>query len=335
MRRDYYAVLGVTASASSVQIRRAYQRLARQYSPDVNLWERDARTLFGEIAEAYRVLSDPMARAVYDRRDAQAPSAAPSSGERPRAAGPRGDDLHVPIELAFAQAGTGLEADLSVERLSPCGACGATGAAPGVATVTCRYCAGLGTVWSGQQSLESEACPACDGTGVRVPEACHDCRGRGVRPARAQVHVVLSPGVDTGTQLRVPGEGHAGPFGGPRGDLIVAVRVHDDPVFVRKGDNLHREVSLGIVEAALGTRVTVEGIDGDVDLVVPPGTQPGHVFRVRGRGMPRLAGAGRGDLYVTARVEIPCGLDQHTQQLFRELGRILPPVRRDRRSRGA
>jgi molecular chaperone DnaJ len=140
--------------------------------------------------------------------------------------------------------------------------------------------------------------------------------------------VTLPPGMDTGAQIRVEGEGHSGPYGGPRGDLVVVARVHDDPEFIRKGDNLYREVPLGIVEAVLGTRLAVHGVDGPVDLVVPPGTQSGQIFRLRGRGMPRLSGGGRGDLYVTTRVEIPRGLDARTQELFREIGRLLPPVLR-------
>jgi DnaJ-class molecular chaperone len=132
--------------------------------------------------------------------------------------------------------------------------------------------------------------------------------------------------MDTGAQLRIPGEGHAGPFGGPRGDLIVITRVRDDPVFTRKGDNLYCELPLTIVEAVLGARIPVHTLHGDVDLVIPPGSQSGQVFRIRSRGMPRLAAEGRGDLYVTVRVEIPRGLDARTQELFREIGRLLPEV---------
>src|SRR6266446_1587633 len=198
--RDYYAVLEVDADATAVQIRRAYQRLARRYSPDVNFWEREACALFEEIAEAYRILSDPTTRTVYDRQ-----------GARPAGSG---------------RAGTG--------------------------------------------------------------------------------------------------EGHAGPFGGARGDLIVVARVHEDPRYTRKGDNLYCEVPLTLVEAVLGCRVRVRGVDGIVDLVIPPGTQSGQTFRLRGKAVRRLASDGRGDLYVTTRVEIPRDVDTRTQEMFRELGRLLP-----------
>jgi molecular chaperone DnaJ len=136
--------------------------------------------------------------------------------------------------------------------------------------------------------------------------------------------VALPPGLDTGVQFRVTGEGHSGPFGGPRGDLVVVARVNDDPVFTRKGDNLYCEVPMTIVEAVLGARVPVPGLDGELSVVVPPGTQGGSVIRLRGKGVPRLAGGGRGDLYVALRVEIPRDVDARTQELFRELERLLP-----------
>jgi len=335
MTRDYYVVLGVATSASALEIRRAYQRLARQYSPDVNFWEQEARGLFEEIAEAYRVLSDPMARTLYDRQATPpAHEERPESGAVPRSGGRRGDDLRVPVELGFAQAVSGLEAAVPVERLSACTDCGATGTARGAIPTPCAHCSGTGAVWRGRGTLESGPCPACAGAGVRVSDPCPSCRGRGVRPRRSVVRVVLPPGVDTGVQFRIPGEGHAGPFGGPRGDLVVVAHVPDDPVFIRKGDNLYCEVPMTIIEAVLGARVMVPGVDGELSVTVPPGTQSGHVVRLRGKGVPRLSGGGRGDLYVTLRVEIPRDLDTRTQELFRELGRLLPSNPRARSERG-
>jgi molecular chaperone DnaJ len=145
-----------------------------------------------------------------------------------------------------------------------------------------------------------------------------------VAPSRRVVKVVLPAGIDTGAELRIPREGHSGPFGGPRGDLVINVRVHDDAVFTRKGDNLYCEVPVTIVEAVLGARIPVPAVDGEMRLALPPGTQSGQVFRLRGKGVPRLSGGGRGDLYVTVRVEIPRGLDARTQELFRQLGPLLP-----------
>jgi molecular chaperone DnaJ len=329
MKRDYYAVLGVVSSASPVQIRRAYQRLARQYSPDVNVWEQNARALFAEIDEAYRVLSNPMARSLYDRRaapDASRSSAGPAG--TPRTGGRRGDDLHLPVELAFAHALGGFEAELPVERLSPCVSCGAAGTMQGATPITCGECGGAGTLWRGGSTLDRELCPACAGAGVRIENPCPRCHGRGVAPSRSVVRVTLPPGVDTGAQFRIAGEGHSGPFGGPRGDLIVIARVHEDSRFTRKGDNVYCEVPVTIAEAVLGARILVRGIEGELGLILRPGTQSGQALRLRGKGMPRLSGDGRGDLYVTVRVEIPRGLDARTQALFRELGRLLPEISR-------
>lgn len=323
MARDFYAVLGVGAAASATQIRRAYQRLARRYSPDVNFWDREAHALFEEIQTAYRVLSDPSARTLYDHQARGGERPTEGAGAR-RAARRQGDDLHAPIELGFAQAARGLATDLVVERLSPCGPCGATGARPGAAPTTCPHCGGAGVIWGGDGTPRATKCPACDGAGECVTLPCLSCQGRGVATTRATLSVAIPAGMDTGSQIRIRGEGHAGPFGGPRGDLIVITRVHEDPVFTRKGDNLHAEVMVSIVEAVLGARVSVGTLTGEVDLVVPPGTQSGQVLRIRGRGMPRLASEGRGDLYVTIVVDIPRGLDARTQDMVRDLGRLLP-----------
>lgn len=323
MARDYYAVLEVSAGATPVQVRRAYQRLARQYSPDVNIWDRDAHALFEEIVEAYRVLSDPTARAVYDRVGGQARQRSDRAGATPTAAR-RGDDAHVAVELSLAQAASGVSIDVPVERLAPCATCAATGGRPGAPSVACEHCGGAGTVWYGSGALMEGSCPACGGAGRRVIEPCPDCRGRGVRPERTAVPALIPAGVDTGAQIHLPGEGHAGPFGGPRGALVIMIRVHDDPAFVRKGDNLHTELGVTVPEAVLGARLPVRTLEGEADIVVPPGTQNGQVLRLRGRGLPRPAAEGRGDLHVTVRVEIPRGIDARTQELFRELGRLLP-----------
>lgn len=273
MRRDYYAVLGIAVAADAREIRRAYRELARRYSPDVNFWDAAARTLFEEISEAYRVLSDPGARSLYDRyghaiTDRQALDA-----------GRRGDDLHVTVSLSFADAVRGTTLTLDLSRFSRCATCGGAGGA--------------------------------------------ECRGRGIRPATEPVTIQIPAGVDTGTQVRIAGQGHAGPHGGPRGDLIVSTRVSPHPFFTRKGDNLHCEVPITLSEAILGARIRVPTLDGEAVVVIPPGTPSGRAFRVRGCGVPHVFGEGRGDLYVTAQVAIPTGLDARTQEIVRELDRVL------------
>jgi molecular chaperone DnaJ len=285
MRRDYYAVLGIAATAAPREIRQAYRRLARQYSPDVNFWDATAEAVFDEIAEAYRVLSDPQARSMYDRFG-------PGPGGAALGGGRRGDDIHVTVELEFADAARGATLGLSVPRFSPCPTCGAAGRAEGA--------------------------------------ACADCQGRGVRRAIDPVSVTIPPGVDSGTQVRVAGEGSAGPFSGPRGDLVVSTRVREHPFFVRQGDGVHCEVPISLWEALRGARIRVPTPLGDGVLVVPPGTPGGAVFRMRGHGLPRLADNSPGDLYVTVRIEIPTGLDARTDELVRELERLLPgPSRAD------
>ncbi len=273
MRRDYYAVLGIAATADLREMRQAYRRLARRYSPDVNFWDAEARTLFEEISEAYRVLSDAAARSMYDRYGHALVDSRALATER------RGDDLHVAASLSLADAARGVTLSMELSRFSPCGACGGSG--------------------------------------------CPECRGRGVRPLIEPVSISIPAGVDTGIQVRIAGQGHAGPFGGPRGDLIVSTRVNDHPFFTRKGDNLHCEVPVTLAEAILGARIQVPTLDGEVTLVVPSATQSGQAFRLRGRGVPHLSGEGTGDLYVTVRVDIPRGLDARTQDMVRELDRVL------------
>ena len=330
MPRDYYSVLEVGVGATPAQIRQAYQRLARRYSPDVNFWDRDTEALFREIVEAYRVLSDPTTRIVYDRGPAAEQRGGKTAGGSAPAAGRRGEDLHAPVELSFQQAAAGVAIDVTVERLSPCRACEATGSRPGASASQCSHCGGTGAIWTERGTITPQACPACGGAGERVSDPCPECRGRGVRPETAAVAVAIPAGVDTGVQMRVRGEGHAGPFGGPRGDLVVVTRVHEDVAFTRRGDNLYIELIISVVEAVLGARARVTTLEGAGDIVVPPGTQAGQVLRLRGRGLPRLSGEGRGDLCVTVLVAIPRGIDARTQELFREIGRLLPgPPRRE------
>ena len=281
MRRDYYAVLGIAATAGPREIRQAYRRLARQYSPDVNFWDVSARALFEEIAEAYRVLNDPDARALYDR-----------FGGRQDAvqAGRRGEDAHVAIEVGFGDVVRGVTVHVPVPRFS--------------------------------------RCPACEAHGRTADGPCDACAARGVRRGIDIVKVDIPPGVDSGTQVRVADEGHAAPFGGPRGDLIVSTRVREHPFFVRKGENVHCEVPITVWEALRGARVHVPTPQGQAVLVVPPATAAGTVFRLRGQGVARLAADVPGDLFVTIRVDMPTGLDARTDELVRELERLLPATPR-------
>jgi DnaJ-class molecular chaperone len=249
----------------------------------VNFWDATAVALFEEISEAYRILSDPRAREMYDQLG-------PGMGTEALAAGRRGDDVHVTIELDFAAVARGAHLSLNVPRFSPCA--------------------------------------DCQSSGRREGRACAACQGRGVRRAMDGVTVEIPAGVDSGTQVRVTGEGSAGPFGGARGDLLVSTRVREHPFFVRQGDGVYCEVEIGVWEALRGARIRVPTPQGEAVLVVPPGTAAGQVFRLRGQGLPRLADGSVGDLYVTVRVTMPTGLDARTDELVRELERLLPgPLR--------
>jgi molecular chaperone DnaJ len=248
MRRDYYAVLGIAATAAPREVRQAYRQLARQYSPDVNFWDGQARSLFEEIAEAYRVLSDPGARAMYDRFG-------PAGLVEALGAGRRGEDVHAAVELSFAAAARGAALELPLARFSACEACGAAG--------------------------------------VVRDGPCAACEGRGVGRATETIRVGIPAGVDSGTQIRVPGEGNAGPFGGPRGDLIVSTRVQEHPFFSRRGDGVHCEVPVSVWEALRGGRIPIPTPTGEAVLVLPPGTSGGQVFRLRGQVHGRQSGKER------------------------------------------
>jgi molecular chaperone DnaJ len=285
MRRDYYAVLGIAATAGSREIRQAYRRLARQYSPDVNLWDEEARPLFEEIAEAYRVLSEPTAREMYDRFGHQVVAGAFDPSRR-------GDDVHAAVDLVFAQAARGVRLTLDVQRFSPCDDCDARGQ---------------------------------DGHG----RPCARCAGRGVHRRVDSLPVTIPGGVESGSQVCLAGEGSTAPFGGPRGDLIVSTRVREHPFFKRKGDTVHCEVAIGVWEAIRGARVRVPTPGGEAFLVIPPGTTAGQTFRLRGQGLPRLTTDGTGDLFVTIQVVMPKGLDERTDELVRQLERLMPLVPRE------
>ena len=327
MKRDYYELLGVKGTASLREIRLAYQRLARQYSPDVNPWDSQSATIFQEIVEAYRILSDASLRNLYDRLGLAAFTGAGRDrmDAAPRSRAVRGEDLHYPIELSFEDSVRGLTATLEVHRFGACSACGGTGILAGTSPDVCPYCGGSGegVRFRGTVKVPS-LCKGCGGSGEVIRIVCEPCKGKGVVPVRAQVPVTIPPGVDTGSEVRVKGEGHAGSVGAPSGDLVLITRVQPHPFFARKGDNLHCEIPVTVTEAALGAKIEVPTPGGSAFMILPPGTQSGQVFRLRGKGVSRLHGDGRGDLYVTPHVVIPKEISSSTEELFRDLERLMP-----------
>ncbi len=352
MARDYYGILGVSKDATNEEIKRAYRRLARKYHPDVNP-DPEAAEKFKEINAAYEVLSDPQKRQIVDLGgDPNAPEGAgfgpggagspfvgfqdimdaffgaatgASRGPRPRTR--PGADAVLRLDLDLTETAFGVEAPLTVDTAVLCNSCGGEGTAPGTSPATCEVCAGQGQVQTVQrtflgQVVSSRPCVACQGTGTVIPNPCPSCAGDGRVRSRRTITVKIPAGVEDGMRIRLAGQGEVGPGGGPPGDLYVEIHERPLDVFSRKGNDLHCRVTLPMTSAALGTRVTIKTLDGEEELEVRPGTQPGATLRLRGRGVPHLRGSGRGDLYVHLDVRTPTKLDSEQERLLREFARL-------------
>jgi molecular chaperone DnaJ len=350
--RDYYEVLGVQRGASGAQIKRAFRTLARELHPDVSS-EPEAERRFREVAEAYEILSDPERRATYDRlghaglrRGGFEPTFAHfgdlsdvfaaffgedlfgSAAARRRAA--RGTDLQALVEIDLEDAYAGVSVTVPVEVSSPCERCGATGSEPGTQTRECSTCGGGGVVRRVSQNVfgqfvQQRSCPECGGRGNVAESPCLQCRGDGVALARRQLDVDIPAGIHDGQRIRIRGEGHMAIGDGERGNVFVVVRVRPDARFVRDGDDLHTAHRLTMTEAALGTTALVPSLGGAAELEVPPGTQPGEVHVLYGRGMPSVQGIRTGDLYVRLDVAVPTRLSSEQRDLLEEFGRRSGP----------
>jgi len=346
MHDDYYALLGVDRAASHAEIKQAFRRLARELHPDVSE-EPDAGSRFRAVAEAYEVLSDPVRRQTYDRfghaglrSGGFSPMAADFGSlsdvfaaffgealfgrQAPTGGGPaRGPDLaaHVEIDLAEAAAGTMLDAGVRVART--CTTCGGNGAAPGTTPITCPGCNGAGRIRLVSrtvlgQMVRTGACPRCDGTGVIVEQPCETCEGDGRTLEDVPLELEIPAGIHDGQRIRVRGAGHDGILGGTPGDVYVSVAVRPLEGVERDGDDLRVRAVVTMTEAALGTTVSVPTPEGSYELELPPGTQPGAVHAVRGRGMPSLDSGRRGDLLVGVDVRVPTRLSgQQRAELLR------------------
>lgn len=355
-KRDYYEVLGVERNAGSQEIKSAYRKLAVSYHPDKNPGDAEAEERFKEAAEAYAVLSDDDKRARYDRfGHAGVQGAAGAGGFDPTifadfsdilgdlfgfggfgrgfggAGGrggrvpSRGSDLRYDLGVPFEEAAFGTEKTLRIPRLETCGDCGGSGSAGGKAPVTCSACGGRGQVRFTQGFFTvARTCPQCHGEGATISDPCKSCRGQGLVEKERSISVRIPAGVDTGSRLRLAGEGEHGRHGGPAGDLYVVLAVEPHDHFERHGSDVLGEVTLTYPQAVLGATLEVETIHGKASLDVPPGTVHGTHFRLRGKGIERLGSHGRGDHIALVRLEVPNpkSMSQEELQLLHRLAEL-------------
>jgi molecular chaperone DnaJ len=345
-KRDYYEVLGVQRGASDAEIKKAFRRLARELHPDANPDDPTAEERFKELAEAYEVLSDAERRQLYDqyghdglRTGGYSPhfedfgsfgdlfSAFFGGGAfgGARAGGPRqGGDLGVSVTIELAEAALGTRREIAYEVVERCGHCNGNGAEPGTPITTCPTCDGSGHIQQVMrtglgQMIRTGLCATCGGDGRIAERPCKVCRGGGQVGAERRVEVDIPAGIADGQRIRVSGRGHAGDRGGPAGDLFVLVRVREDERFLRDGDDLVTVVDVPAPRAALGTTVTVPTLEGEQELEIAAGTQPGEVKVIRGAGMPHLRRNRRGDLRVVVNVAIPRKLTKQQRKLYEQL----------------
>jgi molecular chaperone DnaJ len=345
--RDYYEVLGVRRDAGEGEIKKAFRRLARELHPDVSEAP-DAEERFKEAVEAYKVLSKSETRELYDRFGH---AGLRSGGFRPTTfdfgslsdifaaffgedllgatmrGRARGGDIAAEVGVELTEAATGAKRDVPFHAAVPCSRCEATGVEPGTEVATCPTCEGHGRIQHVSRSafgefIRTQACPSCGGSGQLIQTPCGDCEGRGQVFEERTLAVEIPPGIHDGQRIRLSGEGHSGGQGGRPGDVYVRVRVRPDARFVREGDDIFSTVDLTMIQAALGATVAVPTLDGEEQLAFEPGTQPGQVVVLRGRGMPVLQGFGRGDHRVLVNVAVPHRLTDEQRDLLEQFERL-------------
>jgi molecular chaperone DnaJ len=338
---DHYEVLGVDRSATPDEIKKAYRRLARELHPDVNPSE-DAAERFKLVTHAYDVLSDPQQREQYDL----GPQAGFGGGANfggfgdifetffggggasrgPRSRRERGQDALLRVEVDLDEVIFGTHRDIEVDTAVVCETCNGTCCQPGTAPVTCDICHGTGQVQRSVRSLlgnvmTSSPCGTCRGYGTVIATPCVTCQGQGRVRARRTVSVDIPAGVDSGLRLQMPGSGEAGPAGGPNGDLYLEMKVRHHDVYSRDGDDLLATLEVSMTDAVLGTQAKVKALDGDIEVEIKPGTQSAEVLTVRGRGITRLRGSGRGDLRIGIQVVTPTKLDRKERELMEQFAK--------------
>ncbi len=350
-QRDYYEVLGVTRTAAVEEIKSAYRKAALKWHPDRNPENKsESEVKFRECTEAYSVLSDAQKRQIYDTYGHAGLSRSGAGqgfdhtvfqdfhdifgdffgfedlfggggARRGRSRAQRGSDLRYDMSLTFEEASAGVTTKIKLPRQEYCEACNGTGAKKGTGVQTCQTCAGRGQMAYQQGFFTiTRTCPACQGAGQIVKERCQECRGQGRLEREKTIELRIPPGVDTGTRLRVAGEGEPGPNGGPAGDLYVVLEVKEHAFFERRGADLYCTIPVSIAQATLGTELQVPGLNGEEKLKIPEGTQSGAVFRIKGKGLADPRGGGKGDLYYHVLVMTPTKLTREQRKLMEQLG---------------
>jgi molecular chaperone DnaJ len=343
-KKDYYEILGVSPDASPEEIKKAYRKLAHAHHPDKNPGDTSAEERFKDIGEAYAVLSDAEKRESYNRFGTAGRGAEgfgdfdPGFGSifddifegffggragRSTRSAHRGADLRYNLEIRFEDAASGVEKEIVVPRLETCATCRGSGARAGSQPVVCKTCRGTGQVRFSQGFLTvSQTCSRCRGEGRIVEHPCATCRGLGQTKAERTLTVKVPAGVETGTRLKLAGEGEAGVRGGGPGDLYVVIVVKEHPLFTRQGDDIYCEVPVSFTQAALGAQIDIPTITGKTTLKVPPGTQTGAEFRIRGKGFPNVRGYGHGDLLARIFVEVPTHLTAKQRDVLEQYAKL-------------
>lgn len=358
-KEDYYSVLGVSKDASESDIKKAYRRLAMKYHPDRNSGDKSVEEKFKQVSEAYEILSDPEKRRAYDMHghagvdmggygaggfsgasdfgdifndifgDFFGGGRASSGRARASSGGFRaepGSDLQYTLELPLEEAVFGKEVKIKIFTLIKCDTCSGTGSKGGAKPVTCQTCSGAGQVRMQQGFFSiSQTCPTCHGRGTVVSNPCDACHGQGRKEGTRTLSVKVPPGVDTGDRIRLANEGEAGPYGGPNGDLYVQIRVKEHEIFTREGVNLYCEAPISFITAALGGEIEVPTLSGRIKLKIPPETQTGKLFRLRGKGVKSVRGEGPGDLLCRVVVETPVNLSSSQKDLLKRLDTSMGP----------
>ncbi|MFQ6069695.1 MAG: molecular chaperone DnaJ [Candidatus Aminicenantales bacterium] len=354
-KRDYYEILGISRGASEEEIKKAYRRMALKYHPDRNPGDKEAEEKFKEAAEAYSVLIDSEKRSVYDRFGHEGLRGEGFTGfsgfnssifedfedilgsffgfsfgdifgrgeRRQRYSPQRGRDLGLEVEITLEEAAFGVDKEIKLNRVELCGTCNGSGMKPGTRKAICPQCEGRGQVRYSQGFFTiSRTCSYCQGQGEIISSPCRDCQGSGKVRAKRTVKVRIPAGIDDGYKLRIGGEGEAGDPHAPRGDLYVLIRVKKHKFFEREGNNLHCEIPISFSQAALGARVEVPTLEEPETIKITPGTQPGDVFRLKGRGLKSLNSFGKGDLLVKVKVEIPKNLTKEQKELLHRFAQL-------------